>query len=178
MKQILNDERYPLSPWISKSLRKRHIRLGNTRPNKCNDSHKPSKYLPMDCFKLCSLSIFTSLSRDFCCCWNNFLRISFEKITSRMFPKGFGVDLVYLFNGYWVNLKQSLKRPQGNFNKGSWKHLLKREIYLAIRHTSNMNVMLFLTLLFFRMFTWYFISFWHLLRKNVFFYFDRRLHCE
>lgn len=51
MKQILNDERYPLSPWISKSLRKRHIRLGNTRPNKCNDSHKPSKYLPMDCFK-------------------------------------------------------------------------------------------------------------------------------
>ena len=51
MKQILNDERYPLSPWISKSLRKRHIRLGNTHPNKCNDSHKPSKYLPMDCFK-------------------------------------------------------------------------------------------------------------------------------
>ena len=109
-------------------------------------------------------------------CWNNFLSISFEKITSRMFPKGFGVDLVYLFNGYWVNLKQSLKRPQGNFNKGSWKHLLKREIYLVIRHTSNMNVMLFLTLVLLGMFTWYFISYWHLLRKNAFLYFDSRLH--
>ena len=126
MKQILNDERYPLSPWISKSLRKRHIRLGNTHPNKCNDSHKPSKYLPMDCFKLYSMSIFTCLSKDFCCFWNNFLSISFEKITSRMFPKGFGVDLVYLFNGYWVNLKQSLKRPRGNFNKGSWKTFVKK----------------------------------------------------
>ena len=176
MKQILNDERYPLSPWISKSLRKRHIRLGNTHPNKCNDSHKPSKYLPMDCFKLYSMSIFTCLSKDFCCFWNNFLSISFEKITSRMFPKGFGVDLVYLFNGYWVNLKQSLKRPRGNFNKGSWKHLLKREIYLVIRHTSNMNVMLFLTLMLLGMFTWYFISYWHLLWRNVFLYFDNRLH--
>ena len=122
----------------------------------------------MDCFKLYSLSIFTSLSRDFFSCWNNFLSISFEKITSRMFPKGFGVDLVYLFNGYWVNLKQSLKRPRGNFNKGSWKHLLKREIYLVICHTSNMNVMLFLTLMLLGMFTWYFISLWHLLHKKSF----------